>query len=126
MSARHAVLVALAAVCLLLAAAAPAAAVTFTIPTGKTDRCLECHAKPDLGTIEVNGVEKSLTVDQDAWHDSMHSRLDCTACHAGFQAREHTPEETAGLVRAGQAHGLQRLPRRPSSRCTTSRSTGTS
>ena len=96
MSPRHAVLIVLAAVCLLLVAAAPAAAVTFTIPTGKTDRCLECHSKPDLGTVEVNGVEKTLTVDQDAWHDSMHSRMDCTSCHAGFEAREHTPEETQG------------------------------
>ena len=96
MRARTAVVVALAAACLLLVAAAPAIAITFTIPTGKTDRCLECHGKPDLGTIDVNGVEKSLTVDQNAWHDSMHSRMDCTACHAGFQAREHTAAETQG------------------------------
>ena len=99
MSLRRAVLLALAAACLVLAAAAPAFAITFTIPTGKTDPCLECHGKPDLGTITVNGEQKSLTVDQDAWHDSMHSRMDCTACHAGFQAREHTAEETKGWYR---------------------------
>ena len=77
-------------------AAAPAGASTFTIPTGASDRCLECHAKPDLGTIEVNGETKSLTVSEDGWHNSVHSRLDCTACHAGFEARDHTPEETEG------------------------------
>ena len=93
---RTVVLVLLGAFCVLLAAAGPAAAVTFTIPTGESDRCLECHAKPDLGTVDVNGVEKSLTVSEDTWHSSMHSRLDCTACHAGFEAREHTPQETQG------------------------------
>jgi hypothetical protein len=96
MSRRRAAVVALAAACLLLAAAGPASAVTFTIPVGKTDRCLACHAKPDLGTVTVNGEEKSLTVDVDAWRGSMHSRMDCTSCHAGFQAREHTAEETQG------------------------------
>jgi predicted CXXCH cytochrome family protein len=90
-SPRRVILVLVGAVCLL-----PAAAVTFTIPVGASDRCLECHAEPDLGTIEVNGETKSLTVSVDDWHDSVHSRLDCTACHAGFEARDHTPEETEG------------------------------
>lgn len=93
---RGAVLFVLAAACVLLAAAAPASAVTFTIPMGETDPCLECHAKPDLGTVTVDGEEKSLTVDEEAWHDSRHSRMDCTACHAGFEAREHTAEEKKG------------------------------
>ena len=99
MNARNVILVLLGALCVLLAAAGPAAAVTFTIPTGKVDRCLACHGKPDLGTVDVNGVQKSLTIDVDAWHSSMHSRLDCTACHAGFQARTHTPAETQGWYR---------------------------
>ena len=96
---RTAVLVLLGAFCVLLAAAGPAAAITFTIPTGKSDRCLACHSKPDLGTVNVNGVEKSLTISEDTWHSSMHSRLDCTACHAGFEAREHTATETQGWYR---------------------------
>ena len=92
-------LAAAAAAVLVLAAAGPAAAVTFTIPVGASDRCLTCHGEPGLGTIDVNGVEKSLTIDKDAWHQSMHGRMDCTACHAGFQAREHTAEETQGWYR---------------------------
>ena len=76
--------------------AAPAGAVQFSLAHGANGRCLDCHAKPDLGTIVVNGERKSLTVDVNAWHDSVHSRLDCTACHAGFQAREHTAEENVG------------------------------
>ncbi len=96
---RAVILVLLGAFCVLLAAAGPAAAITFTIPTGKSDRCLACHAKPDLGTVNVNGVEKSLTISKDTWHSSMHARLDCTACHAGFEAREHTAAETQGWYR---------------------------
>jgi predicted CXXCH cytochrome family protein len=96
---RAVILILLGAFCVLLAAAGPAAAITFTIPTGKSDRCLACHAKPDLGTVDVNGVEKSLTISKDTWHASMHSRLDCTACHAGFEAREHTAAETQGWYR---------------------------
>ncbi len=95
MSRRGFALTFLTAVCVLMAVSvAPAGATAFTIPTGASDRCLECHAQPDLGTIEVNGETKSLTISEDAWHGSVHSRLDCTACHPGFEAREHTPEET--------------------------------
>jgi predicted CXXCH cytochrome family protein len=97
MSARRAVVVTLTAACLVLAVVAvPAGAVTFTIPVGGSDRCLECHAKPDLGTVDVNGEKKSLTVSADTFHDSMHGRLDCTSCHTGFEARDHTPQETEG------------------------------
>jgi predicted CXXCH cytochrome family protein len=96
MSPRSLALAVLAAACLVPLAAGPAGAVTFTIPVGGSDRCLECHAKPDLGTIEVNGEEKSLTISPEHWRDSVHGRLDCTACHAGFEAREHTPAETEG------------------------------
>ena len=76
--------------------AAPAGAVQFSLAHGANGRCLDCHAKPDLGTIVVNGERKSLTVDENMWHDSVHSRLDCTACHAGFQPREHTAKEKDG------------------------------
>ena len=97
MNVRRAVTLGLAAACLVLAvAAAPAGAVTFTIPVGGSDRCMECHGKPDLGTVEVDGVQKSLTVSEDEFHDSMHGRLDCTSCHAGFEARDHTAAETEG------------------------------
>jgi cytochrome c553 len=76
--------------------AAPAGAVQFSLAHGANGRCLDCHSKPDLGTIVVNGERKSLTVDENMWHDSVHSRLDCTACHAGFQPREHTAKEKDG------------------------------
>ena len=76
--------------------AAPAGAAQFSLAHGANGRCLDCHAKPDLGTIVVNGERKSLTISETMFHDSVHSRLDCTACHAGFQPQEHTVGETAG------------------------------
>ena len=79
-----------------IALAAPAGAVQFSLAHGANGRCLDCHSKPDLGTIVVNDVRKSLTVTRDMLHDSVHSRLDCTACHAGFKAREHTAAEKDG------------------------------
>jgi Cytochrome c3 len=80
---------------------APAAAAQFPLARGDNGRCLICHVQPDLGTIVVNGERKSLTVDEHAWHASVHSRLDCTACHSGFQPREHTAAEKDGWY--GQA-----------------------
>ena len=108
---RTVILVLLGALCVLLAAAGPAAAVTFTIPTGKSDRCLACHAKPDLGTVDVNGVEKSLTIDHghlallDALAPGLH-RLPRRLRGARAHGRGDP-----GVVQAGQAHRLQRLPR---------------
>ena len=96
-----------------VAVAAPAGAAEFDLAQGANGRCLECHEKPDLGTIEVNGEQKSLTVTGDTFRDSVHSRLDCTACHSGFQAREHTAEETEGwyeqakLTACGDCHADQ-------------------
>jgi predicted CXXCH cytochrome family protein len=78
------------------ALAAPAGAADFSLARGANGRCLACHSKPNAGSIIVNGEKKSLTVTQDDLHGSMHARLDCTACHAGFNPREHTAEETTG------------------------------
>lgn len=79
--------------------ATPAGAIEYSLAQGENGRCFKCHAQADLGTIEVEGETKSLTVTPQEVHGSIHSRLDCTACHAGFQPQEHTPEETEGWYR---------------------------
>jgi hypothetical protein len=89
------------------ALAAPARAAEFSIPEGANTRCFECHASPDIGTIEVEGETKSLQVTPEDTHGSIHQRLDCTACHAGFLPREHTPEETEGWYEQAELEGCR-------------------
>jgi hypothetical protein len=86
----------IAAILAALAAVVPSGATALGLQSGDNERCLRCHAQPGLGTITVNGVRKSLTVDLTGWHASVHSRMDCTACHAGFKPALHTAAETAG------------------------------
>jgi predicted CXXCH cytochrome family protein len=51
------------------------------------DYCLACHSQPDLTLTFENGDELSLTIDRQAFHDSVHGEsnpwqpLDCTDCH---------------------------------------------
>jgi hypothetical protein len=69
---------------------------------------LECHAKPDQDR-EVSRVEKGLTVPRT--RGTARSPRGWTApCHAGFEARDHTAEETQGWYEQAKL-GLQRLPR---------------
>lgn len=62
----------------------------------QNERCFACHAQSGLSTVEVNGQLRSLEVDTDYWHRSVHSRMDCTACHVGFQPGQHTAAQTKG------------------------------
>jgi hypothetical protein len=93
---------ALVALVVALAAAEAAVAQEFPLAQGENERCFECHEQPDLGTIEVEGETRSLTVGPRDVHDSIHSRLDCTACHVGFLPGEHTAEETEGWQHQAQ------------------------
>lgn len=97
----------MAAVVALVAFGAPVRAIEYSLAQGENGRCFKCHAQPDLGTIEVEGETKSLTVTPQDVHGSIHSRLDCTACHAGFQPREHTPEETEGWYQQAELDGCK-------------------
>jgi cytochrome b subunit of formate dehydrogenase len=49
------------------------------------DECLACHSERDL-TMERRGKTVPLFVDQGQLSASPHAKLDCTACHKGFQA----------------------------------------
>ncbi len=103
------VLVVLAAGAAAVAPAPAAAAQTTT----QNDRCFACHERPGLGTVDVNGEQKSLTVDRAAYEASVHSLLDCTSCHVGFKADKHSAEETkdwyseATLQACGNCHGKE-------------------
>jgi nitrate/TMAO reductase-like tetraheme cytochrome c subunit len=64
--------------------------------TARNERCLACHAQSSLSTVEVNGQLRSLRVNTDYWQRSVHSRMDCTACHVGFRPGKHTAAQTEG------------------------------
>jgi len=77
----------------------------------QNQRCFECHAKADLGTITVDGEQRSLTVDPVAYRASQHGLIDCTGCHIGFKPQAHTEAETedwlytARVTACGTCHG---------------------
>jgi hypothetical protein len=85
-------LVRLVVIAAVFVSAAACAAPAFA--AAENQRCFDCHAKTDLGTVTVNGQERSLTVDPAVWEHSIHSLLDCTACHVGFKPEAHTAEQT--------------------------------
>jgi cytochrome c553 len=75
-------------------------------------RCLRCHAD-QAGTVSVNGRPKSLQVHPAVYDSSVHSLLDCTSCHPGFTAGDHTAGQTQGwwrqatLTSCGNCHAGQ-------------------
>ncbi len=73
---------------LLLVAVAP------STPAQAQDDCLQCHGNEGL-SVERNGEEVSLFVDEKMFADSVHgSMLSCTSCHTEIEGYPH-PEEVA-------------------------------
>lgn len=78
---------------------------------GQNERCFACHQKSDLGTITVDGQQKSLTVDPVVYRASRHGLIDCTGCHIGFKPGEHSAAQTedwlfsARVSACGNCHG---------------------
>jgi hypothetical protein len=88
-------LAACAAVAVLLAcspALAQPATTTTTVPVDPTvynQGCFTCHSLPTLGTVEVDGTEKSLFVSEEIYKNSVHGQLACSSCHIGFSHDPH-------------------------------------
>lgn len=51
------------------------------------DDCLMCHSDNEL-TMEKNGKEISLFVDENTYKASTHSKLTCVSCHKGYDPEE--------------------------------------
>lgn len=66
-------------------------------------RCLRCHAD-QTGTVVANREEKSLRVTSATFNSSVHSLLDCTSCHPGFTASDHSADQTQGWWREATLH----------------------
>lgn len=82
---------------------------TFSLAqtTAKTD-CMECHGDNAL-TMERNGKEVSLFVDQNKFKNSVHSETECIDCHSGFDAESlpHKEGKDISRVDCAQCHETQ-------------------
>jgi len=89
-------------VCLLLAAAGPAAAQTPTAPAN--DDCLACHG--DSTATRADG--SSIAVAPEVFGKSTHSTIACVSCHADLAKTSEWPHpEKLQKVSCGTCHGQQ-------------------
>ena len=100
---RRAVAASLAASAVTVFALALAAAPAGAQANRANDRCFACHAKPQASRVVVDGQARSLTVTPAVYDHSLHSLLDCTSCHVGFEAHQHTAAETQGWYEQASA-----------------------
>jgi predicted CXXCH cytochrome family protein len=93
-------LIAVACAAAVLGFAGPAAAESATATdahgAASNDACFKCHGSPDVKdvTIDVEGQQKSIYVDQAVYEASRHGKLACTSCHLGFKPGPHDAEQT--------------------------------
>jgi len=67
------------------------------------DDCLMCHDDPEF-TGEINGKEVSLYVSGEKFNRSTHAKLDCIACHKGYNPDEMPHLENAPRVNCLSCH----------------------
>ena len=67
------------------------------------DDCLMCHSD-DTMTMEKNGKEISLYVDQDVFQHSVHGNLNCVSCHIGFDPEAMPHKENIQPVNCLNCH----------------------
>ncbi len=65
--------------------------------------CLDCHSDPDI-TMEKNGKEISLSVKKFILARSVHSKLKCVDCHAGFNPDDIPHKENITPVNCTSCH----------------------
>jgi formate dehydrogenase gamma subunit len=67
------------------------------------DDCLDCHDDPEF-TTEIDGKEISLSVNGDKFNYSVHKKLNCVACHKGYDPEEIPHNENALEVNCLNCH----------------------
>ncbi len=67
------------------------------------DDCLMCHSDNEL-TMEKNGKEISLFVDENVYKVSAHSKLSCVSCHKGFDAEAMPHAENIQEINCTSCH----------------------
>jgi hypothetical protein len=84
------------ALCFTGSAAASTATAQSALTAPSNDDCFRCHGQQSMlnRKIDVQGVQKSLFVDQARYEASRHGKLACQSCHIGFKPGAHTAGET--------------------------------
>ncbi len=59
--------------------------------TPDAETCLACHSDPSLTTKTADGSTVRLQIDRSALLGSVHAKLACADCHAGFSEVPHPP-----------------------------------
>ncbi len=75
-----------------------------------SDYCLACHSQPGLEVTFANGDTKSTTIDEEAFHNSVHGLdserpLNCTNCHENYEY----PHEPV-TAESARAYSLEMYP----------------
>ncbi|NLC76450.1 MAG: hypothetical protein GX750_02385 [Clostridia bacterium] len=60
------------------------------------DYCFSCHGVEGM-SIKYQDQVISLTVDEDAFNNSVHGKLNCTGCHNGTESFPHQTQYDAGF-----------------------------
>lgn len=74
----------------------------------QNSECLECHSDNEL-TLERNGREIALYIDEEKFSASMHGDLECVDCHEDFDPEEipHKEGENIAHVNCLNCHDLE-------------------
>lgn len=67
-------------------------------PGQGNDYCFSCHGNEGM-KINYDGKEILLTVDKEAYENSVHGSFNCTSCHAGTETFPHQTEYNASFGR---------------------------
>ena len=70
------------------------------------ETCLECHSDPDL-TMEKDGKDVSIFVDEKKLLASVHAKNQCRECHPDLSAEHPDDEKEARKVDCAQCHEKQ-------------------
>jgi cytochrome b subunit of formate dehydrogenase len=74
-------------------------------PTITAQTCLGCHGVTSLAVTDSSGHRRSLYVDGDTFHASIHGSFDCRVCHEGITSIPHAA--VLPLVNCGKCHTEQ-------------------
>ena len=69
--------------------------------------CLMCHDDPEF-TTEIDGKEISLNVSEKKFNASVHNKLNCVACHTGYDPEEIPHKEEITPINCLNCHKKMR------------------